>query len=734
MGRTTRLVLVCLGLFLVLFPLTLKKPGVPATFKADEPAYYLMALSLVRDADLRVEIRDVNRVSEEFPFAPAQNLLLMSPDRWSTVYYGKPYLYSLFAAPLVALFGANGMVAFNMLLLLGMIWMGTLWLRRWNPEPLAALFSAGFFLLSVGFSYVFWMQPEVFNMAAVAACLFFGLYEPGPEGAGERRWWWAVLSGVALALAVYNKPMLAALGFPVLWRMARARRFREAGIWLAGAGLCLGLAAGVSVAFTGKPTAYLGMERAGLRVCRPDEMPIQPETTTAEPRHVEAQKGGEARSWFWIFRIPRVNPESLLENLGYFLWGRHTGLLLYMPFGILAVFLFLLHGRRSGVGWVTLGSLAVVALFFLLWIPFNWHGGGGFVGNRYFVNAYPAFLFLVTRIAPAWTVAAGCAWGGLFLSTLFFQPIGFPVAFPTLQSHTRNSPFRLFPLELSLQGIPGYHRIGRSGARVVVRRDLALPMGESFWLQGGSEVEMWIETFEPVERLAFLVTNPVPGGNRIELAMGDARERLELAKGEARRVSLQPGAPDKMSWARGQRYHAYRLSVRAARGTNRIWSVDVAPPPCTYFAFNPKVVEDFFTGAELTYLGPAERLEKDVYALEWVFARVPPRVKAGETFEAGVKLINRSRETWPNEGAARVALSYHWLDAAGRRVVWDGERTDLPRPVPPGKPVTARQTVKAPAVPGTYTLVLEPVFEQVAWFSDKNGGKVARAAVEVVGE
>jgi hypothetical protein len=307
------------------------------------------------------------------------------------------------------------------------------------------------------------------------------------------------------------------------------------------------------------------------------------------------------------------------------------------------------------------------------------------------------------------------------------------VAFPTLQSHTRNSPFRLFPLELSLQGIPGYHRIGRSGARVVVRRDLALPMGEPFWLHGGTEVEIWIETFEPVERMAFLVANPVPG-NAIELSMGEARERLELKQGESRMVILQPGAPDKASWTRGQRYHAYRLSVRTTRGTNRTWTVEVAPPPCTWFAFNPKLVEDFFTGAELTYLGPAAGLEKNVYALEWVFARVSPRVRVGETFEIGVKLINRSRETWPNEGAARVALSYHWLDAAGRRVVWDGERTDLPRPVPPGEPVTTRQAVKAPAVPGTYTLVLDPVFEQVAWFSDKNGGKVVRAVVEVVGE
>lgn len=734
MGRPTRLVFACLAVFLFVFPLTLEKPGVPATFKADEPAYYLMSLSLVRDGDLRFEVKDNDRAFEEFPAAPAQNLLLMSPDRWKTVYFGKPYLYSLAAALLVALFGANGMIAFNMLLLLAMIWMGAVWLRRWNPEPLALLFSASFFLLSAGFSYVFWMQPELFNMAAVMACLFFGLYEPGPEGTpGWRRpWVWALLSGAALAVAVYNKPMLAALGLPVLYRWARERRFREAGAWLAGAALAVGLAAGVAVAFTGKPSAYLGMERAGLRICRPGEMPIQPETSTAEPVHAEAQKAGEARSWFWIFRIPEVEPESFFENLGYFLWGRHTGLLLYLPFAAISVLLFLLHGRRSGVGWVTLGSLAVVALFFLLWIPFNWHGGGGFVGNRYFVNAYPAFLFLVTRIAPAWLPAAGFGWAGLYLSTLFFQPLGLSVAFPTLQSHVRNKPFRLFPVELSLQGIPGYHRMGRSGARVVARRDQVLPMGEALWIGGAAPAEVFFETFEPVERMSFVVLNRVPG-NVVELSLGDARERLEFGEGaDARKVDLAPGGWDKVSWTRGQRYYVYKLVIEAARGENRTWTLESSPPPCTYFAWTQKTQEDFFTGAELTYLGPSEGLDKDLYALEWVFARVPRQVKAGETFLAGVKLVNRSRETWPVDAAARINLSYHWLDAAGKPVVWEGERTPLPRAVPPGETVSTRQTVKAPPTPGMYTLVLDPVFEQIAWFADKNGGKVYRAQVEVV--
>ena len=128
MSRSVRLVLLSLTLFLILFPLAAVRPGQPPTFKADEPAYFLMALSLVEDGDLLCDIEDVQRAFDHYPYRPVDNLILMSPDGWETIYFGKPYIYSLFAAPAAALFGANGLVMFNMVLLMSMVWMGA-----WPP-------------------------------------------------------------------------------------------------------------------------------------------------------------------------------------------------------------------------------------------------------------------------------------------------------------------------------------------------------------------------------------------------------------------------------------------------------------------------------------------------------------------------------------------------------------------------------------------------------------------------
>ena len=79
-----------------------------------------------------------------------------------------------------------------------------------------------------------------------------------------------------------------------------------------------------------------------------------------------------------------------------------------------------------------------------------------------------------------------------------------------------------------------------------------------------------------------------------------------------------------------------------------------------------------------------------------------------------------------------MRLSYHWRTPDGQKVVWEGERTDLPEPVPPGGRVSMRQQVKAPDVPGRYVLELDPVFEMVSWFSERNNGNTFRREIEVL--
>jgi len=752
MERSTSLVLLCLSLVLVLSPLVLKEPGWPAGLKADGAAYYLMAMSLAHDGDLRCELRDLRRLFDAFPYHPTDNLILASDDGWRTLYFGKPFIYPLLAMPAAALFGASGMVAFNMALLLGMAWLGARYLRDSNPAWIAALFATGFFFLSAGVAYVFWIHPEVFTMAAVTACLYLGLKDRGEDAASEepRSGRWAQLvasplvrgfgSGAALSLAVYGKPMLAALGLPVVFCYWRRRHLLALGSWFLGAALCLALVMGLAVALTGHPSAYLGFSRGGFKVCSPHEMPVRPGSMPTRAA-VEASSGEESAeeappraSWSWIFRVPPIHLREVLEHAGYFLWGRHTGLLLYFPFSALALVLFGIHARRSGVRWVLLGSLAVVAVFFLLWIPFNWHGGGGFVGNRYFVNAYPGFLFLVTRIHPRSINVLGYALGGLLLGPTIFSPTGRSVPWPTLQAHVRNFPFPLFPLELSVKGIPGYHETTLAGVRLRGRKDVFLPRGNKVWLHGATTVELWLRSREPLERLLFKLSS-FAAPNDVVLRLGKAEERLHFEPGEEagkQRVELAPGGPTRVLGFQGRPVYFYRIEVSSATGEVREWTQHHPPRDCFYFPYAATTPEAFYVGAQLTYLGTPERVAKDLYAVEWEQCQVPERVVAGESFTVHTRVRNRSAESWPVAVPTRVNLSYHWEDAAGNEVIRNGLRTSPEQGIEPGALLAMPQTVLAPPTPGRYTLVPDLVFEEVAWFSQKNGGNVLRVPVEVV--
>lgn len=733
MSRTAALALVSLALFLVIFPLTLAKPGVPPNLKADEPAYFMMAQSLAFDRDLKLEPRDIERVFREFPFRPVANLIVESDDGWRTVYYGKPYLYSLIAAPFVRLAGANGMLSFNVLLFLATVAMGWRYLARYNPEGLALLFAAAFFFLSVGFGYVFWLQAEVFNMAAVTACFFLAFDRP-PEQERRRATWMALASGAALALAVYNKPVYALLGLPLVVAFARRKRFGMAGAWIAGAALAGLLCSAGAWLLTGHASAYLGVARQGVVLCEPGTMPIGPSAAapagTGGDEATPASVKPQANAWSWIFALPGQTFREFLENAGYFFCGRHTGLLLYLPFALIATLLFLAHARRSLDRWLVLAALASTALFFLVFVYFNWHGGGGFLGNRYFVSVYPAFLFLVTRVSPRWSVPAGCAYAGLFLGPILFAPFGLGGPEPTLQAHARSLPYRLFPVELTLRNVPGYQRVALGNLRVLGSREVMLPQGEAIWVRGASRTELWFLSEKPLASLDFRVQSFAPQ-NRVRVDFGDAHRDLRFGRaGEATEMALVPGKGG-LLYRLGETFHVYRMLVRSASGRVQPWMRELPPASCPTFPEDAKQAEGFYAGASLLVLGEPGLRDANLYALEWRQAQAPAQVVAGSTFTVPVVLKNASPHAWPIDGTIRVRLAYHWLRPDGTVVVADGVRSELGEEVPAGGVLRMGQKVVAPAEPGRYGLVLDPVLEGVAWFSARNGGRVFRAEVEV---
>ncbi|MDE2975918.1 MAG: glycosyltransferase family 87 protein [Acidobacteriota bacterium] len=689
-SRTATVTLAALSLFLLAVPLTIGKPGQPATLKADEPAYYLMALSLARDFDLSYEPADGDRLLEEFPFASTGNLILMTSDGWRTVHYGKPLAYSLFGAPFAALWGANGLLFFNMALFVAMLWLAALFLARRASPAVAAAFACGLLLLSACSRYVFWLQPEVFNMFGVFGALYWGFENR------RRAWCLTALSGVLLALPAYNKPMFAAIALPLAGAFLLRRQWRTAALWIAGFVATLALLSAMSLGWTGQLLPYLGSDvRAAVRVCEPGGWPAeivearrvaegQAPTTGEAATAVTIPESPTGNTFSWLFRIPRQSFGEIVENAGYFLVGRHAGLLPYHPFAALAFGLFLFSGRRDRDRWLLVLALAVIAGYFLLFIGWNWQGGGGFIGV---------------------TVPA-----------------------PTLQAHTRNAPLRYLPFEFSLRNVPGYERRSIAGMRILGRADRVLERGGSWWVAARVPSEIFIESRHRFDSLTLFVTSPAaPNRARLKLDGGPAADVDFAEAGRRQRVTLRSRKPHKTRRRDGHRSFVHRLRVESSRGAPTTWTRVRPPAPCAAYAWNRETEETFHLGAELRFLASEEHMNAEVFAARiGTVGLMPATLPAGAEVELPVGVTNESQVTWRRQGYVGVNLASRWRqgiataegEEPGPRIAPEGRRSLLPD-LEPGAFETVMLRVRAPNEPGEYTLEIDLVYEHVAWFEQR---------------
>jgi hypothetical protein len=492
--RAQTLPAVCVSVLLLGLAATIYKIHFPPGPIADEPAYVMMTQSLWHDHDLAYDRRDLERAYRTWDQGP-NGVILATPDGGKTVRFGKPFVYPLAAVPFYAAFGVQGMVIFNMALFLAMLW--TAWWFWRDESGNVGLFLCGFFFASASFCYVFWLQPEVFDMA----CAFFPLLI---WQVVRRRpaWSWrehALLgaAGLLLAAGVASKEPIALLGAPIAIDLAWQRRFRGLLALAAPALVGLALLFAAQRHLTGSYSPYRGVQR----------------------RSFESQYPLESRRDFWeLYRNTSYNSWSalgietstrqLLYNLGYFVCGRHTGLLPYFPFALFTLALYLV-GPKDRSRHLLLAALAAYCLVLLVLRPGNYQGGMGFVGNRYFAGIYPALLFLPGRIAARRSLLLPYAAAGLWTASVAAVPLMQLAPEPTLQAHARGASFQRLPLELTLlHKIPGYFYAPWPGGVWVVPKQnfyAAEHHPRGVWVRGASRSEVVVVSPGPLARLRFTV-------------------------------------------------------------------------------------------------------------------------------------------------------------------------------------------------------------------------------------
>ncbi len=196
-------------------------------------------------------------------------------------------------------------------------------------------------------------------------------------------------------------------------------------------------------------------------------------------------------------------------------------------------------------------------LTFIIATPYTWHGGGGSVGNRYFMSAYGLLLFVMPVLPRLWMTALPWMAGAIFTAPLVLNP--FHASFYP-GSYARSGPLRWLPVELTLvYDWPintdtsrvrlwfGDHPGGKDlGFQIYFFDDNAyLPEGDkTFWTKGESTAQFLIKTDRQMSQAVLTLTaGPVPTDVVVNTGKKNAAVITQGRRAAASCVSTRAGLP-----------------------------------------------------------------------------------------------------------------------------------------------------------------------------------------------
>jgi hypothetical protein len=571
--------IILLFAFFLGFSLFVNLPSIHQGFLfADQAIYFSMIQSLAHDGDLEYTKKDLIRYYEAFPSGPLG--IFLKKSRKGKLFYAKSFAYPLFAAPFVRLFGVNGALVFHSLLLLLILSMGHAYFSLANPSPLSLITVLTFLFASVAGIYYLWIQPDFFNLFLVFAILFLWLYkhkipeneesENEEEGESQRRLrnflrsdWTDYAAGFLIGIAVFSKPANIVLLGPLVLYTLMKKKWLKAFLIILSFLIMSGLFWGTNYLVTGEWN-YQGGERKTFYYTYPLE---KAHVTFDSIKTMEMTSDGYAEK--------HLLPAKFVPyNLFYYIFGRYTGIAWYYFPAVLFLILFFAH-RKEPRQWLLFMAALAEILIFVVMMPDNYAGGGGALGNRYFLPIYPFFLFLIPakqnrkNLYLCWVMAA------IFIAPVLISPFTHS-HYPS--THVKKWPFKALPVEMTLvNNFPTNTNPNAFRQEVGTPPDIGwlhflddnfyprLKESEvekrGFWTRGPYTAEMVLKTYYPVKRLDFhLLSNPRMR-NDISVKVGRQKKKIALGRKQRGTLSFSP-----VNAFNIKSLYLYRIKIRASKG------------------------------------------------------------------------------------------------------------------------------------------------------------------------
>jgi len=183
----------------------------------------------------------------------------------------------------------------------------------------------------------------------------------------------------------------------------------------------------------------------------------------------------------------------------------------------------------------------------LVLTPFTYSGGGGPVGNRYFLSFYPLFLLLTPAMVGLRSAAVAFGIGALFTAKILLNP--FYSSFHAGE-HLKSGAHRWLPLELTLlQDLPMAADPNRSkrllgGTPPVLAYfpddNVYSPEGDAVWVKGKSRAEIILRAPVVDAGNDQFVTKAITR-LQVEIQNGGMPDRVTVSTGrESRTLEMKP--------------------------------------------------------------------------------------------------------------------------------------------------------------------------------------------------
>jgi hypothetical protein len=557
------------------FSLTINLPAIDQGFLfADQAIYYSMTQSIAQDGDLEYTKKDLIRYYESFPSGPLG--IFLKKGKHGRLFYAKSFAYPFLAAPFVKLFGVNGFLVLHSFLFLLLLLMGYAYFSFSNPSPIPLFTVITFLFASTAIIYFLWIQPDFFNLFLVVSILFLWRFKhrfhethPEEKPAGKFRNFLLsdgtdYLASFLVGLAVFSKPANIVLLGPLLLLPLLQKKFWKPALMLLVFLMASAIFWGSNALLTGDWN-YQGGERKTFYFA----YPLEKQDVTFESIQTEKMTSDG-------YAEKHLLPAKFIPyNLFYYFFGRFTGITWYFFPAVLFLILFFI-GKKKLFQWLIFVSIFAEILIYVVIMPDNYAGGGGALGNRYFLSIYPLFLFLpsskrhMKELSLCWLMAA------VFIAQILVSPF-FHSHYPG--THAKKFPFKALPVEMTLvNNFPTNtnpyafrQKIGTSpdiGWLHFLDDNFHRRMEESeveqrgFWTLGPCTAEMILKTYYPVKRLDFHLLNNPRMRNEITVQVGRQKKKITLGTKQRGTLSFSPVKAFNI-----KSLYLYKIKIGASKGS-----------------------------------------------------------------------------------------------------------------------------------------------------------------------